>query len=359
MKAFVTGGTGFIGRHVVRKLAERGYDVFALAHSEQSAAELTAKGVEVVFGDIRDQNSMRTGMSGSDVVFHVAGWYKIGAQDWMKAEMINVAGTRNVLRLAIELGVPRIVYVSTTAVYGDTRGELVDETFYQGGPFVTEYDRTKWLAHYKVAVPLIDQGAPIIIGMPGGVYGPGDHSLVGTLMERFYLGKMPAIPGPEFGYTYAHVEDVAEGLILAAEKGRPGESYILTGPAVPLGEVIDFWGQLTGKRPPVIRIPARLLVALAPLFEFLGNIFPLPEMYSAEAARVLGVSYMGRSDKARAELGWRTRSMQEGMSQTFDWIAGTTPLEPDVGVRERRIAGLALFSAAFLLILWLLERNRD
>jgi nucleoside-diphosphate-sugar epimerase len=359
MKAFVTGGTGFIGQHVVRKLVERGYDVYALARSERSAAELVSRGVEVVYGDIGDQDSMRTGMSGSDVVFHVAGWYKIGARDWMKAEMINVAGTRNVLRLAVELGVPRIVYVSTTAVFGDTRGQLVDETFYQGGPFVTEYDRTKWLAHYKVAVPLIDQGAPIIIGMPGGIYGPGDHSQIGALMERFYLGKMPVVPGPEFGFTYAHVEDVAEGLILAAEKGRPGESYILTGPAVPLGEVIDFWGQLTGKRPPVLRIPARFLVALAPLFEILGNIVPLPALFSADAARVLGVTYMGRSDKARSELGWRTRSMQEGMSQTFDWIAETTPYEPVAGVRERQIAGFALLAAAVLLFLWLLDRKRD
>ncbi len=360
MKAFVTGGTGFIGQHVVGQLLERGYEVHALAHSEQSAAELSSRGAAVSYGDIGDQDSMWEGMSGSDVVFHAAGWYKIGSQEWMKAERINVAGTRNVLRLAVELGVPRIVYVSTTAVFGDTRGEIVDETFFQGGPFVTEYDRTKWLAHYKVAVPLIEQGAPVIIGMPGGVYGPGDHSLIGTLMERFYLGKMPAIPGPEFGYTYAHVEDIAEGLILAAEKGKPGESYILTGPAVPLGEVIDFWGQLIGKRPPVIRIPARFLVPMAPLFDSLSNIFPLPEIYSSEAARILGVSYMGRSDKARAELGWRTRSMQEGMSQTFNWIADTSPPpEPEVRVRERRLAGLALLSAAILLFLWLLDRNRD
>lgn len=359
MKAFVTGGTGFIGQHIVRKLLARGYDVTALARSEQSASELASIGAEVVYGDIGDQDSMRVGMMGSDVVFHAAGWYKIGSPDWMKAEMINVAGTRNVLRLAAELGIPRIVHLSTTAVFGDTRSQLVDETFYQGGPFITEYDRTKWLAHYKVAVPLIEQGAPIIIGMPGGVYGPGDHSLIGTLMERFYLGQMPVIPGPEFGYTYAHVEDVAEGLILAAEKGRPGESYILTGPAVPLGEVIDFWGQLTGRRPPVLRIPARFIVPLAPLFEFLGNLGLMPEIFNAEAARVMGASYMGRSDKARAELGWRTRSMQEGMSQTFAWIAGVAPPAPAVQERQRRIAGFALLTAAILLFLWVLERKRN
>ncbi len=359
MKAFVTGGTGFIGRHVVRKLLGRGYEVTVLAHSPQSGADLQQIGARIVQGDINDRESMRAAMQGSDVVFHLAGWYKLGAKDWMNAEAINVAGTRNVLRLAYELGVPKIVYTSTVAVLGDTKGQLVDETFFQGGPFLTEYDRTKWLAHYKVARPLIEQGAPVVIVMPGGVYGPGDHSLLGQLMERFYRGQLFVIPGYDFVWTYAHVEDIAEGHILAAEKGRIGESYVLAGPAVPLGEVIDFWGQLTGKPVPALRIPARLIKPFIPLLEMLGETISLPELLSADGARVLSATYMARADKARAELGWRTRSMQEGMSETFRWIAGTTPVKPVVGQRERRIAGVALLLAAFLLLLWLLGRRRE
>ena len=359
MKAFVTGGTGFIGRRIVRKLIDRGYDVHALARSEQSATRLTSLGAQVVYGDIIDRESMREGMQGSDVVFHVAGWYQLGSRNWMQAESINVAGTRNVLRLAYELGVPKIIYTSTTAVFGDAKGQLVDETFFQGGPFVNEYDRTKWLAHYKVAMPLIDQGAPIIILMPGGIYGPGDHSLIGQLMQQFYRGRMLAVPGPEFTVTYTHVDDVAEGHILAAEKGRIGESYILAGPAVPLGEVVDFWGQLTGKPVPMVRIPVRFLLPFAPLLDAVGGIIPLPELLSGDGARVLGTSYMARSDKARAELGWRTRSMQEGMSETFRWIDGVTPVEPLVGQRERKIAGVALLLAAALFFLWFFGRRRD
>src|SRR5690554_4242056 len=208
MKAFVTGGSGFIGRHLVRKLVERGYDVVALARSPESAQLLTALGARVAQGDISDESSMREPMRGADVVFHVAGWYKIGADDWMKAETINVGGTRKVLRLAHELGVPRIIYASTVAVFGDTGGRLVDENYRSNGPFLSEYDRTKWLAHYKVAEPLIEQGAPITIVMPGGVYGPGDHSMIGELMRQFYNG-MPAVLGPETTLTYAHVEDIA------------------------------------------------------------------------------------------------------------------------------------------------------
>jgi nucleoside-diphosphate-sugar epimerase len=359
MKAFVTGGTGFIGRHLVRQLLERGYEVTGLARSEESAALLAGMGAAVAYGDITNTESMREGMGGSDVVFHVAGWYAVGSPDWMAAESINVAGTRNVLRLAVELGVPKIVYTSTTTVFGDTRGQMVDETYFQAGPFVTEYDRTKWLAHYKVAVPLIEQGAPIIIVMPGAVYGPGDHSLIGRLMIDFWQGALPAVFGPEFVHTYAHVEDVAVGHILAAEKGRTGESYIITGPAVPLGEIVDFWSMITGKPGPRVTLPAQLVQPFTPAIGALGETLPLPEMYSREAAAVLSCTYMVQAEKARTELGWQPRSLQEGMSETFRWIDRyVPPREPVLKEKERQIAGLALLMAAVVFILWLLGRKK-
>ena len=358
MKVFITGGTGFIGQHVVRKLVNRGYDVVGLARSEIGAAFLTNLGAQVIFGDILDTESMRDGMTGCDIVIHLAGWYKLGSRDGLQAEAINVAGTRKVLRLAFELGVPKIIYTSSHSVYGDTKGELVDETFFQGGPFANEYDRTKWLAHYKVAVPLIEQGAPIILLIPGVIYGPGDHSLIGQMMELFYRGRMLAIPGPDFTTTYAHVEDIAEGHILAIEKGKVGESYILAGPAVPLGEVVDFWGQLTGRPVPMFRVPASLITPFAPLFGALGNLVALPPILSEDAARLLTMNYMVRADKAQNELGWRTRSMQEGMSETFRWIAGEVPAKPLINQPERKIAGLALLLAAVIFALWFFGQRR-
>ena len=357
MKAFVTGGTGFIGQHVVQKLLARGYEVVGLARSDGSAAALRAAGAEVARGSITEKDSMRDGMEGADVVFHIAGWYKLGSDDWMKAERINVGGTRNVLRLAQELEIPRIVYVSTVAVFGDTEGELVDEDYRADGPFLTEYDRTKWLAHYKVAEPLIEEGAPITIAMPGAVYGPGDHSVVGQMMEQYYRG-MPVLAGPETTLTYAHVEDVAEGIVLAAEKGEPGEAYIIAGPAVPLGEMVDFWSYLTGKPLPPIRVPARFLKPLAPVVGALDTVLPLPDPYSEEAVRSLGATYMARADKARTELGWRPRPLQAGMLETFEWIENTTP-PPLIPERERKAAGLALLAAAGLFVVWLLSRDSD
>lgn len=357
MKAFVTGGTGFIGQRVIKKLLERQYDVYALARSGASAQKLTAMGCTVIPGDITDVASMRSGMAGSDAVFHIAAWYKVGAPDWLEAEKINVSGTRNVLRLAHELGVPKIIYTSTIAVLGDTHGQLVDESFYQGGPFLSEYDRTKWLAHYKVALPLIEMGAPIMIVMPGMVYGPGDTSVLAEMMRLFYRG-MPALPGPETTFTFAHVEDIAEGHLLALEKGRPGESYILAGPAIPLGEMMDFWSHLTGKPAPLLRIPARMVRPFAPLMGALGAIVPLPGSFSREATHSLGATYIARADKARAELGWQTRPLQTGMLETFEWLQATDIAHAQPPNREKQVAGVALILALGLFLLWLFGRRQ-
>lgn len=357
MKAFVTGATGFLGNHLARKLIQRGYEVYALTRSEQGAAELSSLGATIVRGSILDKESMRQGMAGSDVVFHTAEYSKLGADDWMQAEAVNVAGTRNVLSLAQELKVPKIVYTSNVVVFGDTQGQLVDENYYQAGPFVTEYDRTKWLAHYKVAVPLIEAAAPIIIVMPGSVYGPGADTYLGDLMQRFYEGKLPVMLAPELTLTYAHVEDVAEGHILAAEKGKIGESYILAGPAVPLNEVIDFWSQLTGKPGPKLRVPNTLVQPIMPVADAL-SLLPISPPINRETIALLNVTYMARSDKARAQLGWRTRSLQEGMSETFRWIAATTPKPAPGPDRRQQVAAVALLAAAVLFVFWLLGQRR-
>lgn len=359
MKVFVTGGAGFIGRHVVRKLLARGYEVVALARSPESVAALDQMGVNVVIGDITNMASMREGMRGSDLVFHMAGMYTIGGVDREDMEIMNVGGTRKVMRLALELEVPKIVYTSTVNVYGDTQGKLVDETYFSDGPFRTEYDRTKWLAHYKVVVPLIEKGAPIVIAMPGPVYGPGDQSIIADMMRLFYRG-FPAVPAPDTVVTFTHVDDVAEGHLLVAEKGRIGESYNLTGPAVPLGEMMDFWSHLTGKPAPAISLPSPLLRASGALVDAAGNFTDLNSAFSKEGTAFVGATYMARSDKAREELGWRTRSLQTGMLETFEWIAETED-ERKTEItrrREEQIAWLVLISAVFLFITWLVTRSR-
>ncbi len=360
MKAFVTGGSGFIGSHLIRQLCEKGYDVYALARSPESMNRVQSLGATAVSGDITDKESMRAGMTGSDVVFHAAAWFKIGAPDRVQAEMVNVGGTRNVLRLAHELGVGKIVYVSSIAIFGDTRGQLVDESYYYPGPFMTEYERSKWLAHYKVALPLLQKGAPIIIAMPGSVYGPGDTSLVAEQMRLFYRG-FPLIPAPETTLAFTHVEDVAAALLLLAEKGRIGESYILTGTAVSVGELVEFWSHLTGKPVPRLRLPGRVLRPLAPLMEVLQPALNLPPIFAAETMAALGSTYIASADKARLELGWQPRPLQNGMLETLAWIAESEAQlalerQPE---QEKRMAALAVLAALILFAYWWHDRNKS
>lgn len=359
MKAFVTGGTGFIGRYLVRRLVERGYEVIGLARSDGGAALLQTDGAQVVRGDLNDLPALRAGMAGCDLVFHVAAWYKIGSADWMQAEEVNVNGSRNVLKTAWEVGVPKIIYTSTVAVFGDTKGQVVDESYQPpAGPFLSEYDRTKSLAHYQVALPLIEQGAPIVIVMPGGVYGPGDESLLGDAMRRFLKGQIPIVPGAEMTVTWAHVADIAEGHILAAEKGKVGESYILAGPAIPLGEMVDFWAYLTGKPKPIAKVPARFVQPLAPLASLIES--HLPPFFSGEAINSTGATYSARADKARRELGWQARPPQAGMLETFEWLAQQHATEKGESAGTEPAIGKYIFiGAAILLLLWLFTRPRS
>ena len=357
MKAFVTGGTGFIGRSLVRQLVERGYEVRALARSQSAAERVQTLGAIAVPGDVTDRESMRAAMRGCDVVFHLAAIYDFAPEALAQCAAINVDGTRNVLGLAHELRVPKIVYTSSLAVFGATGGELPDETYRSDDRLLTEYDRTKWQAHYEVAEPMIQQGAPIIIVMPGAVYGPGDESWLADAMRLFHRGLLPVVPGPETTLTYAYVDDIAEGHVLAAEKGRIGESYILAGPAVPLGEMVDFWALLTGKPGPAARVLARFVNGLAPAAGRLQSPLSLPQMAGPDMVRMLGATYAGRADKARAELGWRPRPLQTGMLETFEWIAATEPA--DAGQREKRAAVVLLLAAVALLFLWLRGRKKQ
>jgi len=346
MKAFVTGGTGFIGRHVIQQLLEGGHTVHALVRTSRAAAAFQAEGILPCLGDINDPDSMRPGMQGCDVVFHIAGWYQLGGNGHSQAEAINVQGTRNVLGLAYELGIPRILYTSTIAVLGDTHGHLADETYHmpEEQPFVTEYDRTKWLAHYEVALPLIKQGAPIIVLMPGAVFGPGDHSLVGALMQAYQRGLLPVFPAPDTMFTFAHVEDIARGHLLAAEKGQPGQSYILAGPALSLRQFIALCARASGKPLPWVYVPGRWIKPLMPLSRLLSRLPSWPEILSPDAIRVLDVTYIASAEKARRELGWQPRPLEEGLRESFHWLAGHT--SPLLTSRQKSIAAASLIGAA-------------
>jgi len=152
------------------------------------------------------------------------------------------------LGAALEAAIPKVVYVSTVGVFGNTHGQIVDESYeHPAEDFTSEYEKTKWEAH-QVARRLIGEGLPCVIVQPGGVYGPGDTSSIGVLLDQFLSGKMPLIPFPDLGICLTHVEDVAAGILLALDKGKAGEAYVLSGPATTVREAIGIVAAETGHR---------------------------------------------------------------------------------------------------------------
>ena len=319
MKYFVTGATGFIGGRLIRQLRAAGHEVRALVRTPSKAKDLEGLGVPLYPGDVTDKESMRAGMRGSDGVFHLAAWYRIGARpsERRSAERINVQGTRNVLELMRELAIPKGVYTSTLNVFGDTEGWVGDESYRHTGPWLSEYDRTKWVAHYEVAVPMIQAGLPLVIVQPGAVYGPGDESVIGNLLRQYLRRTLPIRPHGA-AVCWGHVDDTAHGHILAMEKGRPGESYLLAGPPHTLEEALEIAEEITGIRPPWLRPPAVVLRALAAAASVVERVIPLPQIYTAETLRLAaGATYLGSSEKAQQELGFRTRALEEGLRETL------------------------------------------
>jgi len=319
VRYFVTGATGFIGGRLVRQLVERDHRVVTIVRDPSKAADLTALGVEVHPGDITQRDSMRAPMNGADGVFHVAGWYKLGARDTRQARAVNVDGTRQVLELMAELEIPRGVYTSTLAVFSDTHGRVPDESYRFRGRHLTTYDRTKWEAHYEVAEPMIKAGLPLMIVLPGLTYGPGDTSLVHQMLVDYLRLRLRATPRGT-AYCWAYVDDIAYGHILAMERGTPGESYIIGGDVHTLIDALAIAQKITGIAAPRIHPPGALLRAAAPFAAFLGRFVPLPETYSADALRsYAGVTYLGSNAKARRELGFGVTPLEEGLRETLSW----------------------------------------
>ncbi len=317
MKYFVTGTTGFVGGRVARQLIEAGHEVVAIVRNPAKAQDLADLGIAVHKGDVTDKESMRAPMTGVDGVFHIAGWYKIGVKDKSEGEKINIQGTRNVLELMQELDIPKGVYTSTLAVFSDTGGRWVDETYRYDGPHLSEYDRTKWVAHYEVADPMIAAGLPLVIVQPGLIYGPGDTSAVRTTFIQYLQRKLPMIP-QKTAFCWAHVDDIARGHILAIEKGKPGESYIIAGPRHTFVEVMEIAEQITGIPAPRQRMSPGVMKAMAALIGVVEKIVPVPESYTSEGLRIIaGVTYLGSNEKAKRELGYNPRPLKEGLTETL------------------------------------------
>lgn len=313
MRAFVTGGTGFIGGALVRALRGRGDDVTALVRTPARAEHLRHLGCELVEGGLDDEAAIRRGLDGADAAFHAAAVYRIGIKSDEAAEMerVNVGGTERVLVLAREAVTPRVVHVSTVNVFGNTGGEVVDERYERpGDDFVSEYDRTKFLAH-RIA---LEHGARI--AMPGVVYGLGDTSQLGDQIRQAMRGKLPYVAFPTLGVNAVHVEDVAAGLLLVHDRGRPGEAYVLGGELTTMKALIACAARVAGQKMPRLTMPTTVIRALAPLgpaLEPLGLPPNLREVVSASD----DVTYWAADARTRVELGYQSRALEDGLLDLY------------------------------------------
>jgi dihydroflavonol-4-reductase len=321
MRVFLTGGTGFIGGHVARKLRERGDEVRALVRDPQRGRELEGLGCELLIGDLSDTAAIATGLVGCDALIHGAAVYEVGipADERPAMYQANVVGTENALTAALEANTPKVVYVSTVGAFGNTRGQVVDETYeHPGTGFTSYYEETKYQAH-RVAKRLIaERELPCVIVQPGGVYGPKDHSAIGTQINQFLAGRMPMIAFPDLGMNMVHVEDVADGVLLALDKGETGESYVLGGEITTMRELIDTVGRVADRKPPKRAMPTGMLKAMTPVGGLVGKVMGQPPNLRELISSADGVTFWAKHDKAIAELGYSPRGLEEGLRQTLE-----------------------------------------
>jgi len=320
VKVFVTGGTGFIGGEVVRQLRARGDEVACLVRTPEKATKLTELGCELVAGSLSDGEALRKGMAGCDGLVHAAAMYEVGIPAKRHPAMYeaNVRGSEEALEAARDAGVGRIVYVSTVGTFGNTHGEVVDESYENPGKdFTSYYEETK-LEGQRVAQRMIDEeGLPCVIVQPGGVYGPGDTSQVADLLEEFFAGKLPLIPFPEFGICLTHVEDIAGGILLALDKGNAGETYVLSGPATTMRGAVEAVADLSGRKAPKHALPTALMRVLTPIGPLVGKLMGQPPNLRELISSADGVTFWASHAKASRDLGYAPRGMEEGLRQTL------------------------------------------
>jgi nucleoside-diphosphate-sugar epimerase len=320
MRIFITGGAGFIGLTVVRRLVARGDRVVAMVRDAERAASLHDLGVELRIGDLSRTPAIVDAMRGNDAAIHLAGDCRIGiaARERQAMHDANVGATHRVLDAAATAGLERLVHASTVNVFGNTHGRIVDERFRRdlADGFLSYYDETKFLSHRAVE-ERIAGGAPIAIAMPGTVYGPGDDSAIGQQLRGAYEGTLRYRAVTNVGISATFVEDAAAGLVAVLDRGRIGESYILAGQNVRLEDAMTAAARLGHRHLPRLAVPPTALHLAARMPGGLARLAGLPEDLGEVLRSSEDVTFWASSAKAAADLGYGPRDIGSGLRATF------------------------------------------
>ena len=325
----VTGATGHIGNVLVRQLLSRGEKVRVLIPPAEDITPLDGLKVEMVGGDVRKIDSLIPALEGGDMVYHLAGIISILPGKSRLLYQVNVVGTQNIVEACLKTGVKRLVYTSSIhAIEEPPHGTIIDETFpYNPDKVPKGYGRSKAQATLAV-LKGVKHGLNAVIVCPTGVTGPYDYKIseMGQLIIDFVNGDLKAYV--DGAYDFVDVRDVATGIILAGEKGRSGESYILSGEQITVRVLLLMLQELTGVKAPSLKVPiwlARIAAKVTPLYYRLTRTKPRFTTYSID---VLCSNSLISSEKARRELGFSTRPIRESIADSVLWFKETGRLSP-------------------------------
>ena len=306
MRAFVTGATGFIGGHLVRRLAATPHELKCLVRDTSAAAALEGPRVSLVAGDVTDRASVLKGMQGCDWVIHLANVYSFWERERRTFAAVNVAGMRHVMECALDVGASKVVHVSSSVIYGKPSDVPFTEESAVGPVRFSEYARTKydgdriaWELHEK-------RGLPLVTILPGSVLGPGDSKASGQYVQNLIHRRMPARIMEESVLTFVHVRDVVEAIVRAAEKtDNVGEKYLVGGFRLSFAEINRMVSEVSGVPLPLLRLPDVLVMASAPIVTWLADLIGKPPLLgmSTDQIRTMKEGFRFDGSKAERELG--------------------------------------------------------
>lgn len=319
MKAYVTGATGFIGGHLVRTLVERGDSVKALIRDPAKGGPLKKLGVELVIGDILDESSFEGTMEGSDALYHLGNVARWWLPEKSLFYRINVEGTRAIFSEALRAKVPKVIYVSSLATGAEKKGEMITEEADHTGELGSDYSRSKYMGEKEAFRMHREEGLPLVVLNPGVVFGPGDLKQSGKTVIDFMNGRFPAMMFEDSYVPLVYIDDTIKSHILALEKGKIGERYIVVGYNLSLGELFKLLSEITGIPVPKRKLPPALVKLIAYVSEFHSFLTKKPPKLTIDMVRAMEIGAMGDSTKAREELGLEFTPLRESLIKTVNW----------------------------------------
>ncbi|GAB3130255.1 NAD-dependent epimerase/dehydratase family protein [Tsukamurella serpentis] len=307
MRVAVTGAAGFVGGNLLQLLSEQGHEIVAI---DRTASPHAPDGVHWVRASVLEPDQMRAALEGVDVVYHLVAMITLRMEDEV-AWRLNTEGVRVVARAALDAGVSKMVHLSSIHAYDQDLVQVIDESAPRSErPEIPVYDRSKWAGEQELR-RVIDDGLDATVCNPTGVWGPADHgaslSRLNRLAHTAARGRLPAFVA-KAGFDLVDVRDVAEGVMLAAEKGRTGENYLLGGEFAPIIDTMRLAAQAAGRSGPQIAVPIGALAAIMPVLEPIGALLG-SDVLSKAALGPLFASPLVDITKARTELGYSPRSM--------------------------------------------------